>query len=141
MFLMCTFENKLRFLHFSIALDMSRITHFLSEIMSPKNSASGSFLTFSMFGLIMRGEWKAFCEKSPLGGLDRDQKGFVIFKISVHAFCNRCFYDFCYLAIHIKLQSYFFLFFKILICFGYFPDSVNIAGDYEYSFFSSVCQC
>ena len=53
---MCNFEDILRFLHFSIALDMSRIMHFLAEIMSPKNSASGSFLTFSMFGLIMRGE-------------------------------------------------------------------------------------
>ena len=45
---MCNFENILRFSHFSIALDMSRITHFLAEIMNPKNSASGNFLTFSM---------------------------------------------------------------------------------------------
>ena len=29
---MCNFENILRFSHFSIALDMSRITHFLAEI-------------------------------------------------------------------------------------------------------------
>ena len=28
--------------------DMSRITHFLAEIMNPKNSASGKFLTFSI---------------------------------------------------------------------------------------------
>ena len=47
---MYNFENILRFLHFSIALDMSRITNFLAEIMNPKNSASGHFLTFSMFG-------------------------------------------------------------------------------------------
>ena len=45
---MCNFENILRFLHFSIALDMSRIMHFLAEIMNPKDSASGNFLTFSM---------------------------------------------------------------------------------------------
>ena len=45
---MCNFENILRFLHFSIALDVLRITHFLAEIMNPKNSASGNFLTFSM---------------------------------------------------------------------------------------------
>ena len=45
---MCEFENILGFLHFSIALDMSRIRHFLAEIMSPKNSVSGNFLTFSM---------------------------------------------------------------------------------------------
>ena len=45
---MCNFENILRFLHFSIASDMPRITHFLAEIMNPKNSASGNFLTFSM---------------------------------------------------------------------------------------------
>ena len=45
---MCNFENILRFLHFSIALDMLRIVHFLAEIMNPKNSASGNFLTFSM---------------------------------------------------------------------------------------------
>ena len=47
---MCNFENILRFLHFFIALDMSRMTHFLAEIMNPKNSASGKFLTFSMSG-------------------------------------------------------------------------------------------
>ena len=35
-------------MHFSIALDISRITHFLAEIMNPKNSARGKFLTFSM---------------------------------------------------------------------------------------------
>ena len=29
---------------------MSRITHFLAEIIDPKNSASGNFLTFSMSG-------------------------------------------------------------------------------------------
>ena len=45
---MFNFENILRFLHFSIALDMSRITHVLAEIMNPKDSASGNFLTFSM---------------------------------------------------------------------------------------------
>ena len=45
---MFNFENILRFLHFSIALDMSRIMHFLAEIMNPKDSASGNFLTFSM---------------------------------------------------------------------------------------------
>ena len=45
---MCNFENILRFSHFSIALDMSRITYFLAEIMIPKKSASGNFLTFSM---------------------------------------------------------------------------------------------
>ena len=45
---MCNFENILQFLHFSIALDMLRITHFLAEIMSNKNSAGGNFLTFSM---------------------------------------------------------------------------------------------
>ena len=47
---MCTFENILRFSHFSIAFDMSRITHFLAEIMIPQNSASGNFLTFSRSG-------------------------------------------------------------------------------------------
>ena len=41
-------ENILRFSHFSVALNMSRIMHFLAEIMNPKNSASGNFLTFSM---------------------------------------------------------------------------------------------
>ena len=45
---MCNFENIIRFLHFSIALDLSRITHFLAEILNPKNSASGNFLTFFM---------------------------------------------------------------------------------------------
>ena len=45
---MSKFENVLQFSHFSIALDMSRITHFLAEIMNPKNSASGNFLTFFM---------------------------------------------------------------------------------------------
>ena len=45
---MSNFENILQFLLFSIALDMSRITHFLAEIMNPKNSASGNFLTFFM---------------------------------------------------------------------------------------------
>ena len=45
---MCNFENILQFLHFSIALDMSSITHFLVEIMNPKNSASRKILTFSM---------------------------------------------------------------------------------------------
>ena len=40
---MCNFENILQFLHFSIALDMA-------EIMNPKNSASGNFLTFFMSG-------------------------------------------------------------------------------------------
>ena len=45
---MCNFDNILRFSHFSIALDMVRIMHFLAEIMNPKNSASGNFLTFSM---------------------------------------------------------------------------------------------
>ena len=45
---MSNFENILRFSHFTIALDKSRIMHFLAEIMSPKNSASGNFLTFSM---------------------------------------------------------------------------------------------
>ena len=48
MFAMCNFENIIRFLHFSIALDMSRITHFLAEIMNPKKSASENILTFSM---------------------------------------------------------------------------------------------
>ena len=43
---MSNFENILQFSHFSIALDMSRITHFLAEIIEPKNSASGNFLTF-----------------------------------------------------------------------------------------------
>ena len=47
---MCNFENILQSSHFSIALDMSRITHFLAEIMDPENSASGTFLTFSMSG-------------------------------------------------------------------------------------------
>ena len=45
---MCNFENILQSSHFSIALDMSRITHFLAEIINPKNSASGNSLTFSM---------------------------------------------------------------------------------------------
>ena len=45
---MCNFENILQYSHFSIALDMLRITHFLAEIMNPKNSASGNFLTFFM---------------------------------------------------------------------------------------------
>ena len=45
---MSNFENILGFSHFSIALDTARITHFLSEIMIPKKSASGNFLTFSM---------------------------------------------------------------------------------------------
>ena len=45
---MSNFENILQFSHFSIALDMSRITHFLAEIMNPKNSASRNFLTFFM---------------------------------------------------------------------------------------------
>ena len=44
---MCNFENILQFLHFSIALDMSRITHFLAEIMNPKNSSGGNFLTWN----------------------------------------------------------------------------------------------
>ena len=50
---MSNFENILQFLHFSIALDMSRITHFLAEIMNLKKSASGHFLTFSMSVLIL----------------------------------------------------------------------------------------
>ena len=33
---MCNFKNIQRFLHFSIALDMSRITHFMAELTSPK---------------------------------------------------------------------------------------------------------
>ena len=45
---MCNFENTLHFFHFSIDLDMSRITHLLADIMNPKISASGNFLTFSM---------------------------------------------------------------------------------------------
>ena len=45
---MFDFENILQFQHFSIALDMSRITHFVAEIMNPKNSASGNFLIFLM---------------------------------------------------------------------------------------------
>ena len=45
---MSNFENILRFSHFSITLDMSRITHFLAEIMIPKNSASGNISTFFM---------------------------------------------------------------------------------------------
>ena len=45
---MCNFENILRFSHFSIALDMLRITLFLAEIMNPENSASRNFLTFYM---------------------------------------------------------------------------------------------
>ena len=49
---MCNFENTQRFLHFSIALDMSRITHFLAKIIDPKKSASGNFLTFSMSDLL-----------------------------------------------------------------------------------------
>ena len=51
---MCNFENILRFSYFSIALDMLRITHFLEEIMNPKNSASGNFLTFSMSAIYDR---------------------------------------------------------------------------------------
>ena len=45
---MCYFENILQFSYFFIALDMSRITHLLAEIINPKDSASGNFLTFSM---------------------------------------------------------------------------------------------
>ena len=52
---MCNFENILRSSHFSIAIDMLRITHFLAEIMDPKNSASTNFLTFPMSGLV----WQA----------------------------------------------------------------------------------
>ena len=63
------------------------------------------------------------------------RRDFVIFENYVHEFYNRFSFVFCYLTIHIKLLSYFFLFFKILICFGYFSDSVNISEDYEYSFF------
>ena len=51
---MCNFENILQFLHFSIALDMSRIMHFLAEIMNPRNSAGGNFLIFSMSGLVKK---------------------------------------------------------------------------------------
>ena len=47
---MSNFENILQFSHFSIALDMSRIPHFLAEIMNPKNSASGNLLFFYMSG-------------------------------------------------------------------------------------------
>ena len=45
---MCNFENILRFSHFSIVLEMSKIKHILAKIMNPKNSASGNFFTFSM---------------------------------------------------------------------------------------------
>ena len=50
---MCNFENILRFWHFSIALDMSKITHFLAEIMDPRNSAGGNFLTFSISAILV----------------------------------------------------------------------------------------
>ena len=65
---MSNFENILQFLHFSIALDMSRITHFLAEIMNPKNSASGNFLTFFMSVLgCQHGVWRV--SRVHLGGV------------------------------------------------------------------------
>ena len=45
---MCNFKNVLQFLPFSIALDMSKTSHFLAEIINHKNSASGNFLSFFM---------------------------------------------------------------------------------------------
>ena len=48
------------------------------------------------------------------------RRDFAIFKISGYAFCNRFSFDFSYLAIHIKLLSYFFCFPKSLSVLGFF---------------------
>ena len=45
-FLLCNFENMLRFPHFSIPLNMSRITHFLAEIINHKILLAETFKLF-----------------------------------------------------------------------------------------------
>ena len=59
-------------MHFSIAIDTSRITQFLAEIMNHKISASGNFLTFSMSGgdPLKLGSWVAQTFKGLQRGRD-----------------------------------------------------------------------
>ena len=116
---------------------MSKQMGYASPI--KESHVSFEMVRMTLLKFIMKAKSNAFCEKkSPLLGLHRDQNGSFCFLEFLSRHWNRFSYDFCYLMIRIKLLSYFFLFFKILICFGHFSDSINISEDYEYSFFSYV---